>query len=193
MSSTKTRPVHPNGRSADLTRFKGVVLDIGCGRNKEPGAVGMDSWALPGVDVVHDWTEYPWPFRTNSVLTIVARNVVACVDPAYGGFIRWMNECWRILKPDRQMLIETPYPDSPDYRADPTYVNECSERTWWYFAPAVNAERLDGTTWTPYAAYEPAPWHIESMFFQHGGVMEVVLRKLEDQADWHANGKVHYR
>ncbi len=30
------------------------VLDIGCGKNKRLGAIGMDRIALTGVDVVHD-------------------------------------------------------------------------------------------------------------------------------------------
>ena len=28
------------------------ILDIGCGRNKLPGAIGLDQMRLPGVDVV---------------------------------------------------------------------------------------------------------------------------------------------
>jgi SAM-dependent methyltransferase len=181
------------GRRKDLARFKGVVLDIGCGFQKEPGAVGMDARDLPGVDIVHDWNRTPWPFEDGSVLTILAEHAVEHVSRTDDGmgFVRWMNECWRILKPGRQMLVTTPYAGSPLYYADPTHLNPCTERTWWYFAPEVTISQ-DGQDRRFYEFYEPAPWHIEHIRFPWGGMMSLVLRKMADRADWHRDGQVHY-
>ena len=44
-----------------IEKQSGIRLDIGCGANKAPGFVGMDMRALPGVDIVHDVEQYPWP------------------------------------------------------------------------------------------------------------------------------------
>jgi len=42
------------------------ILELGCGANKTPGAVGVDRVAGPGVDVVHDLSRLPWPFPDNT-------------------------------------------------------------------------------------------------------------------------------
>ena len=42
------------------------VLDIGCGRHKLPGSIGLDIVPLEGVDVVHDLNQFPYPFSDNS-------------------------------------------------------------------------------------------------------------------------------
>lgn len=42
-----------------------VILDVGCGPNKTPGAVGIDALPLEGVDVVHNLNQFPYPFESN--------------------------------------------------------------------------------------------------------------------------------
>src|ERR1700748_2450384 len=101
------------------------MLDIGWGESFQQGFVGMDHQPLDGVDVVHSWNEFPWPFEDESVLTIVASHVLEHVNPADGHFLRWMDEAWRILKPDRQLAAVLPYAGSPGYWQDPTHCNGC--------------------------------------------------------------------
>lgn len=153
---------------------RGIILDIGCGdaESKYPNAVGMDKQDLPGVDVVHDWNVFPWPFEDGSVLTIIASHVVEHVNPADGGFIRWMDEAWRVLRPNGQIAIVTPYGSSSYYLQDPTHCNPCSERTVWYFDP--------GHPSAYYVFYRPRPWWIEQNTFSVEGMIEWVLRKRED-------------
>jgi predicted SAM-dependent methyltransferase len=43
-----------------------VVVDLGCGPNKVPGALGIDMRAVVGVNAVCD-VEQALPLRTNSV------------------------------------------------------------------------------------------------------------------------------
>lgn len=146
-----------------------MLLDIGCGAGKQTNFVGMDHQPLPGVDVVHNWDEFPWPFETESVLTAVASHVVEHVNPVNGHFLRWMDEVWRILKIDGQFAIVTPYAGSPGYWQDPTHCNPCSEATWFYFDP----EHQSGL----YRFYRPKPWRIEINAYHRQGNLEVVLRK----------------
>ena len=41
-------------------------LDIGCGKNKKEGFIGVDQFAMEGVDVVMD-VRQPWSYENDSV------------------------------------------------------------------------------------------------------------------------------
>lgn len=168
-----------------LDAKRGILLDIGCGANKQGGRfVGMDRQELPGVDVVHDWNEIPWPFADGSVLTAVASHVVEHVDPADGRFLRWLGEVWRILQPLGQLALVTPYAGSPGYWQDPTHCNGCTEATFFYVDPLHPSDL--------YRFYEPAPWAIELNAYHRQGNLEVVLRKRPDDPSFHRDGEIHY-
>ncbi len=151
---------------------KGIMLDIGCGTSVQPGFVGMDHQALDGVDVVHNWDDFPWPFEDESVLTAIASHVVEHVNPVNGHFISWMNEVWRVLQPNGQLAIVTPYAGSPGYWQDPTHCNPCSEATAFYFDPEHPSQF--------WRFYRPKPWAIEANVFHQQGNLEWVLRKRAD-------------
>lgn len=188
MSATIART---NGRKTWKAK-QGILLDLGCGPAKQSQSVGMDIRAFPGVDVVHDWNLFPWPFESESVLTLFAINVVEHVNPADGHFLRWMDECWRLLKVGGQIAIVTPYAGSQLYFSDPTHCNPCNHMTFWYFDPAVRVPWAGGDK-SLYRTYEPAPWEIQQVFYKTHGMMELALRKREDSGDYHADGEVHYR
>jgi hypothetical protein len=159
------------------TAAAGIQLDIGCGAQKQPGYVGMDKRALPGVDVVHDWNVYPWPFPDESVLRVVAAHVVEHVSPIDGNFIRWMDEVWRICKPDAQVAIVTPHGLSVGYMADPTHCNPCNEVTWSYFDPLDPRDA--------YKHYRPWPWAIQMLTWSPEANIEVLLVKRRDDKSYH--------
>ncbi len=85
-----------------------------------------------------------------------------------------MDEIWRVLKPDGELLIAMPYPNSPGYLRDPTHCNERNEAVWSYFDP------LDPKTGGHnYKFYRPKPWQImyDKLSWHEGGTLEIVLRK----------------
>src|SRR2546421_152960 len=41
-------------------------------------------------------------------------------------FLRFMDECWRIMKPGGQLMITTPYAGSFGFWQDPTHINGCN-------------------------------------------------------------------
>lgn len=149
-----------------------ICFDIGCGANKHAGFVGMDARALPGVDIVHNWNNYPWPLPDGCVMTAIASHVVEHVNPADGGFLRWMDEAWRIMRVGGQLAIATPHGYSSGYLQDPTHCNPCNEATWAYFDPEHPSQ-----LWT---IYRPKPWQIEHLTWSPTANIEVVLRKRED-------------
>jgi len=162
----------------------GINLDIGCGRNKQPGFVGLDIQELEGVDIVHDWNDIPFPLPDESVINAMASHVVEHIPPHNFGFIKFMNEVWRILKFEGRFAITVPYATSPGMYQDPTHCNFCNERTWLYFDP-IAANGLF------YSFYTPKPWKIipitpdSPIPFHVDGNMEVLLEKRREDRSYY--------
>lgn len=142
-------------------------IDIGCGENCTVGYVGMDKRALPGVDVVHDAEVFPWPFEDESVSVIIMSHFVEHVKPWLQ--IDLMNEAWRVLKDEGQLLISTPYGGSHRWHQDPTHCASWNETTVAYF---VKTEGGD-----VHEVYKPKLWIAEHLFWNPRGDLEVVLKK----------------
>lgn len=67
----------PAGSIGDIIKKnQSIKLDLACGANKQKGFVGMDVRALPGVDIVHDITSFPWPIPSETVSVTVASHVM---------------------------------------------------------------------------------------------------------------------
>lgn len=161
---------------------KGIMLDIGCGANKNEGWTGLDIRPLPGVDIVWDINKHPWPIDEATVLTALASHLVEHIPPVAIGpegtwfpFIEFMNEVWRILVPGGQLAIVVPYATSPGFSQDPTHINQCNEHTWFYFDPDPGRGRV--SLWS---IYKPLPWKIEKLYWDPAFNMEVLLRKRDD-------------
>ena len=160
----------------------GIRLDIGCGENKQEGFVGMDMRKVEGVDIVHDVTKYPWPLPDESVLMALASHLVEHINPADFGFIKFMDEAWRVMKPHGEFMIATPYAGSPGYWQDPTHVNPCNEATWHYFDPLADNDGQLSKLWT---IYQPKPWKIKLNAYHKNGNMEILLAKRREQETWY--------
>jgi len=158
--------------AALLAERSGIRLDIGGGGNPQKGFVNLDMRDMPGVDIVHNVEVIPWPLPDECVIIAIASHLVEHINPAGGGFLRFMDEIWRVLKPDAQLAVSTPYAGSMGYWQDPTHCNGCNEITWTYFDPLD--ERTGGHL---YRIYRPRPWKIESLTWCPTGNMETVLRK----------------
>lgn len=111
-----------------------VRLDIGCGRSKFKGTLGVDLVPLPGVDVVADLTR-GLPFRDSSVSEIYTSHTLEHVEnlPAV------MEELWRVCKPNALVHIWVPHASCPFVTwIDPTHKRGMTIETFSYFNPATN-------------------------------------------------------
>lgn len=111
----------------DLMKGK-KVLDIGCGRRKLPGAVGLDFMELPGVDIIADLNER-LPIDDEEFDCIHASHVLEHVDK----LIELVYEIHRILKPGGIFLSHTPYFRSAAAYTDPTHVRFFAIKSMDYF------------------------------------------------------------
>jgi hypothetical protein len=81
-------------------------IDLGCGKSKKEGFLGVDRRKFPGVDVVCELTER-WPWEDSSV----DEGHMSHVLEHFTGVqrVHIFNELWRVSKPEAKTLITTPH------------------------------------------------------------------------------------
>lgn len=90
-------------------------------------------------------------------------------------FSRFMDEVWRVLKPDGQFMVSLPYAGSHGFWQDPSHTSGINETTFYYFDPL--AKHPDGSLVQLYTIYRPKPWRIVDCTYNVMGNMEVLLEK----------------
>jgi SAM-dependent methyltransferase len=100
----------------NLTR---KVLDVGCGWNKTPGAIGIDANPKTHADVIHDLGSIPYPFPDSEFDETVCRHVAEHVPDV----MSFIAELHRVTKPGGRITITTPHYSNPDWATDPTHRN----------------------------------------------------------------------
>lgn len=103
-------------------------MDIGCGDNKTPGAIGLDKRPCKNVDIICDF-DLGLPFSNNRIETVHLRHVIEHVRD----LIHFMEELYRICKKDAMIYVEAPYYSSRGAFRDPTHRHFISEDTFQYF------------------------------------------------------------
>jgi len=106
-----------------------MKIDIGCGRSKRDGFVGVDMIDGEEVDIVHNLEEFPWPIEDNSANYIVLDNVIEHLEDT----VKTMNELHRITKKDGKVKLIYPYWRSFGAYSDPTHVHFFNEKMIDYF------------------------------------------------------------
>lgn len=149
----------------------GIKLDIGCGSNRQPNFVGMDIRKVKGVDIVHDVQKTPYPIPKESCLMVLMSHLWEHIEPKYRMSV--MDEIWRIMKPEGQLLISVPYYLSFGAYQDPTHYPCPNEATFTYFDPNCPL----------YQIYQPKPWKVVRNDYQINGNMEVILEKRQARKD----------
>ena len=80
------------------------MLDVGCGRNKRPGAIGIDRNRDTAADVVADIDSGKLPFRDSAFSEVWLVHVIEHVADV----IATVEEVHRISRPGGRIVIETP-------------------------------------------------------------------------------------
>lgn len=117
------------------------ILDVGCGRGKYPGAIGIDLSPHTQADVLCDWSS-TYPFADSSFDEIRLIHVIEEVPDVMAA----LREVHRIARPGARVVIVTPhYTDHSSY-CSPTHRWHLSSFSLWfvgdtpqhydYYAPA---------------------------------------------------------
>lgn len=119
-------------------------LDLGCGKVKK-GRIGVDHFEAPGVDLVFDLDRmaYPaappgrasydlgrLPMRDSSIQSIITHH---CLEHVGEGFLRLMDECYRVIVPGGIFRIVVPLFPSHSAVADPDHCRYFCEGTFESF------------------------------------------------------------
>jgi SAM-dependent methyltransferase len=92
-------------------------LDVGCGINKKPGAIGVDLNRGSRADVIADLDRFPYPFRDSSFDALQAVHVIEHLSDV----IRSMEEFHRLVRGGGEVLIVTPHYTDFSSFCDPTH------------------------------------------------------------------------
>ena len=111
--------VSPSLREMSAPTQSKKILDVGCGWNKMPGAIGIDANPKTHADVIHNLGDVPYPFADDEFDEIVCRHVIEHVPDV----IAFVGELYRITKPGGRIRIVTPHCSNPDWPTDPTHRN----------------------------------------------------------------------
>jgi len=107
------------------------ILDVGCGQNKFPNSIGIDSNPKSHADVIHDLGQFPYPFPNDEFGLIVCRHVIEHVPDV----MAFVSELHRICKPNGRIRIVTPHYSNPDWATDPTHRNHFNSYSFTCFMP----------------------------------------------------------
>lgn len=106
--------------------MENVVINIGCGKSRIPGSIGMDRAEIPDfVDVVHDLDNVPYPFDRNYADEIHFYHVLEHLDNP----VEKLEEIHRILKPGGLLFMRVPHFSSNGAFTDITH-----KRPFSYFS-----------------------------------------------------------
>ena len=122
-----------------------IRLDIGCGKNKKPGHIGVDTIKFDGVDLLLDAGKEKWPYEDGAVTEIHASHFLEHLE-AYER-IHFVNECYRVLIPKGKVTLVTPHWASQRAYGDLTHKWPPVSEMWFYYLSkewrAVNAPHND--------------------------------------------------
>jgi SAM-dependent methyltransferase len=94
-------------------------LNLGCGPKPLVGFVNVDFVQLPGVDVKHDLSEFPWPWADNSVDYVYTTHYLEHAKD----ITATLEEIYRIMRPGTHLYIEVPYAHGWTWIRNITHIN----------------------------------------------------------------------
>lgn len=109
-------------------------LELGCGRTKAEGFIGVDRFPLKGVDVVAD-LDGPLPFADSSF------DLVLCFHSLehFASVINAVREIWRVCRPGAQVVIAAPYATMQLNLANPWHLQAFNEHTPRFWTRAATS------------------------------------------------------
>lgn len=106
-----------------------LILDVGCGRNKRPGAIGIDRNRDAAADVIADIDSGKLPFRDGVFSEVWLVHVIEHVADV----IAMVEEVHRIARAGARIVVETPHYTDFSSFCDPTHRWHLNSFSFRYF------------------------------------------------------------
>jgi SAM-dependent methyltransferase len=107
------------------------ILDIGCGKSKVPGSIGVDFNENLGADVVHNLNVFPYPFQPDEFDEVHIRSTLFLLDNP----VHVMDEIYRICKKGGRVVVVQPYFRSVWNYVDPWVKNFGTAHSFAFYDP----------------------------------------------------------
>jgi ubiquinone/menaquinone biosynthesis C-methylase UbiE len=116
-----------------------MKLEIGSGKKKQNGFIGVDIIDYPTVDHILDLNKDVLPFQDNSVDEVFSAHCLEHLTPS--GFLFCLDEMYRVSKPNIIWNIIVPYYNSMGTLANPYHTNNIfNEFTFYFFSKESGPE-----------------------------------------------------
>jgi cyclopropane fatty-acyl-phospholipid synthase-like methyltransferase len=113
-----------------------ATLQLGCGVRPLAGAINHDRIKhADHVDVGHDLEVLPWPWSDGEFDKVIAIDVLEHLRPWHCEMKTWLDELWRILKPNGQAVLHLPAWDQELSYRDPTHYKVFHPESFHYWWP----------------------------------------------------------
>ncbi len=129
-----SKNIHSQNNNS-LVRDK-LSLDIGCGKQKVEGSIGLDQVLLPGVNVVANLGQ-TLPFADNSFDRLYAHHKLEHMPD----LLKVLAELHRISCPNASIHVIVPYFTCIGAFGDPTHVRFFTYRTFEHFIDGDDDDR----------------------------------------------------
>ena len=107
------------------------ILDIGCGKKKISGAIGIDFNSGLDADVVHDLNAFPYPFEDGEFDEVHILGTLFLLDDP----VKVMEEVYRVCKMDAHVVVLQPYFRSVWNYVDPWVKNFGTVHSFAFYDP----------------------------------------------------------
>lgn len=114
-----------------MTNQNSSILDVGCGRDKLDGAIGIDVNPRSHADIVHDLDSFPWPLASDRFTRVRAQDILEHVADFFGV----MEEIHRVCQDGATVEVRMPFMSSLNFATDPTHRRSGTSGTFDYFNP----------------------------------------------------------
>lgn len=118
------------------------IIDIGCGRKKIEGSIGIDNSPFSTADIILNLNAEPLPFESNSIDFVHSSH---CLEHlTLEGFLHMLSEIFRVCKSDGIIYITVPYYTTALNFANPFHNNQIcfNEHTFRFFSSAIDCAAL---------------------------------------------------
>ena len=117
-----------------------LKLNLGAGSKKIDGYINLDKFDIFNPDIVHDLEQFPYPFKNNSVDSIILSHVLEHIGQHPNIFNGIIKELYRICANHALIDIRVPHPRHDDFLGDPTHVRPITVNGLQLYDKELNEE-----------------------------------------------------
>lgn len=141
-----------------------MKLNLGCGFDKRPGWLNVDSFSECDPDQLLDIELLPWDLPTDGFDLVLMKHVLEHVGADFPVFAGVMRELYRVTAPDGVVEIHVPHVRHDTFWADPTHVRAFTPLTFQMMSKRQNRAWMEArANYTMLAMLIDVDFEVESI------------------------------